>query len=925
MRRVARLTAGAMARVTVTASDDDESVSQTFEVTMRPNDPPAITGDANVTYAENGTGPVETYAISDPNGHKVTLSLKGDDAGLFEFSNNGELTFSSSPNYEDPADSGTNNTYNVTLVATDDGDPSKTTELAVTVVVTDVNEQPVIHGSPPGSYPENSTSAVATFTASDPDAGQTLTRSLSGTDSGDFNIHNGDLTFKNPPDYEAPDDHGRDNSYDVTVRVTDDGSPQGFATLPVTITVTNQDETGVIELSTNSPKAGETITATLADQDGGVTYLSWQWQRSSRDMTWSDITGATGSQYTPVREDIARRLRATASYDDDHGSGKSATSDATSIVGVTFPAIAQPPTISVGASDQTNVVTAFLLPGDTSFSYELAVLYSEDGTFSGIPSEVAAYVFPSMLTHAFSGLKMAGWYKTALRACVDTTRTVCGPFTLSSGSLRKLEAPVVSISPLPLRRARLAWDSVTGANDYLIVRSSATPSTVHETSIFHEFDLNGVMSQPGDVTFTVTAIDTTRQHLQSEPSPSVNLIDNPIVSLDGNSKSITTGPAALRGQAIVRWPIVSGATEYTIRYRLLTGDHSQLDWMPQSPYPFRPQDGPPWQEITRTPADLKIDPENSFLYKYPITELRLNGIYAVHVNYSKGSSEFYSAREAYVWPAKDSPGEPARSEGEPDYPVRVATFPFFGHWPNGTYSYSICAETFPELRSAQWQTLIESAVGQWELATDLVQTQRMLNCVVDENPISQIESLRNDVNEIFMFRKIEIVRFSKYRNLPEEFGGCLDRDACNIREFDDEKWTEVPSASTRLEDGDVDIIINREVDDGVRRMDTDYTLQVPGSVRFNSCAGGSSDYFVYSLMVHEIGHALGIAGGSDPTYGISVSGNPTYAGHHPSLEPEVTVMAYDRPTPSRAHYSHQCSPHPLDILAIHALYQGVGR
>ena len=1011
-----------IATVSVTAYDGSGlSASQSFEVAVG-NKPPTISGPSSRTFLENGTGTVATYTASDPDvGDIVTLSLAGIDSGEFGLGG-GVLTFGSSPDYERPTDANGDNAYHVTIVATDDGSPVRTRELDVVITVGNVNEPPqvatrigslalnnvvgssesidlsdkfsdedigdvltyqveadpanvvsvsesggtlmvtrvgpgtatvtvtardrgglsasqsfgvtagnrppVIEGPETPAYPENSpaTEVVATYTADDPDAGDTVSWSLDGTDSGRFSINSaGELTFRSSPDYEAPADFGSNNVYSVTVRVADDGSPQRIATLPVTITVTNQDDSGVVNLSTNSPpKVGDSITATLADQDGGVRNLSWQWQRSSRDTSWSDIAGATGSQYTPVSDDIARRLRATASYGDAHGSGKSATSDATSIVGVTFPAIVRPPTISVGASDQTNVVTAFLLPGDANFSYELAVLYSEDGTFSGTPSEVAAYVFPSMPTHAFSGLKMAGWYKTALRACVDTTRTVCGPFTLSSGSLRKLEAPVVSISPLPLRRARLAWDSVTGANDYLIERSSATPSTVHETSTFHEFDLNGVMSQPGDVTFTVTAIDTTRQHLQSEPSPIVNLIDNPIVSLDGNSKSITTGPAAQRGQAIVRWPIVSGATEYTIRYRLLTGDHSQLNWRPSSPYPFRPQDGPPWQEIVRTPADLMTDPENSRLYKYPIEHLRLNGIYAVHVNYSKGSSEFFSAREAYVWPAKGFPGEPAQSEGEPDYPVRVATFPFFGHWPNGTYSYSICDESFPQVRSAQWQTLIESAVGQWDSATDFVRTQRMANCVVDNTSISQMESLRNDVNEIFMFRKEFIEGLSKYRNLPEEFESCLSSDACNIRELDDERWTEVPSASTRLEDGDVDVIINREVDDRVRGlMLSDYTLQVPGSVRFNSCAGGSSEYVVYALMVHEVGHALGLAGGKDHTYGISGSSNPRYAGHHPGLEPEVTVMAYAAAKPNADVY--QCSPHPLDILAIHALYQGVGR
>ena len=34
-------------------------------------------------------------------------------------------------------------------------------------------------------------------------------------------------------------------------------------------------------------------------------------------------------------------------------------------------------------------------------------------------------------------------------------------------------------------------------------------------------------------------------------------------------------------------------------------------------------------------------------------------------------------------------------------------------------------------------------------------------------------------------------------------------------------------------------------------------------------------------------------------------------------------MAYDPMRP--LNYVYQCSPHPFDILAINALYQGVGR
>ena len=68
------------------------------------------------------------------------------------------------------------------------------------------------------SYPENSASTVATYTATDPENGQ-ITWSPAGEDGNDFFINStdnatGELTFRSPPDYEAPADADGNNIYD---------------------------------------------------------------------------------------------------------------------------------------------------------------------------------------------------------------------------------------------------------------------------------------------------------------------------------------------------------------------------------------------------------------------------------------------------------------------------------------------------------------------------------------------------------------------------------------------------------------------------------------------------------------------------------------------------------------------------------------
>ena len=96
--------------------------------------------------------------------------------------------------------------------------------------------------------------------------------------------------------------------------------------ITVTITVTNVDEAGMVRLSSVQPQVGTALTATLSDLDGGVTGTTWQWARANTSTgTFTNISGAGGASYTPVDADVGKYLRATATYTDPQGPGKSAT------------------------------------------------------------------------------------------------------------------------------------------------------------------------------------------------------------------------------------------------------------------------------------------------------------------------------------------------------------------------------------------------------------------------------------------------------------------------------------------------------------------------------------------------------------------------------------------------------------------------
>ena len=128
----------------------------------------------------------------------------------------------------------------------------------------------------------------------------------------------GRLQTKAALDYETGT-----RTYTVTVTATD---PAGlYDTIEVTITVNNVDEPGTVTLSSLQPIEGTPLTATLDDPDDVSGSATWSWAGSPNgSSSWTPISGETSATYTPVTADVTRFLRATASYTDGEGSGKSA-------------------------------------------------------------------------------------------------------------------------------------------------------------------------------------------------------------------------------------------------------------------------------------------------------------------------------------------------------------------------------------------------------------------------------------------------------------------------------------------------------------------------------------------------------------------------------------------------------------------------
>ena len=307
--------------LTINVTDIDEPA----EITLTAS--PGVSADNNeLSVDENHDGTLATFSASDPErkaGLTYEWSVVGTDLGDFAITAAGVLSFAAIPDYERPADSGGNNVYDLTVSALDsDGERGN---IAVTVTVEGVDEQPTITGDAAPSIEEGGTLLVGTYRATDPENATIAWQPLDGDDMDEFefNTANGRLEFKAAPDFEDAE-RGGDNEYDVTLSVAAGGDTTGF---DVAVTVTNRDEPGMLSLPITRPQADADYTATLSDPDI-VQSTTWTWERSpSRNGPWAPVSGSsdstTTSVYTSATADVGSWLRVTATYTDGFGSNES--------------------------------------------------------------------------------------------------------------------------------------------------------------------------------------------------------------------------------------------------------------------------------------------------------------------------------------------------------------------------------------------------------------------------------------------------------------------------------------------------------------------------------------------------------------------------------------------------------------------------
>ena len=322
-------------------------VQEAREINTHPEFPSA-TATRTISEGPSGRDVGGPVTASDADNDVLNYSLGGTHSDFFKVNPaTGQISTIMLLNYESPDTDATDNVYTVTIKATDSsGDATDDTDqpedITVMITVTDVNEKPefpaagVNPANPPAGMladhlEDEAILDLGTYTATDPEGGE-ITLTLSGSDMSKFELKDLDtpapgrkiLALKEKPDFENPGDSNGDNIYEVTVEASDTVKTESRS---MTVKVTDADEDGEVTLSTQDAVVGKQITAMLADSDGAVARMSWEWQSTmpgagqtcaelDTDPTWEAVDDGSEAAYTPTAGDSGDCLRAMVEYMD---------------------------------------------------------------------------------------------------------------------------------------------------------------------------------------------------------------------------------------------------------------------------------------------------------------------------------------------------------------------------------------------------------------------------------------------------------------------------------------------------------------------------------------------------------------------------------------------------------------------------------
>ncbi len=298
---------------------------------------PEVTGSTSFTVTEGETA-VATLTASDEDTPSEDLAWSlagGADKSEFALAAGGALSFGSAKDYENPDDSGTDRTYNVT-VQVSDGTNSATAD--VTVTLADRNEAPSADAGSDQTGIAGGATVTLSGSGSDPDADETLSYAWSQTAGTTVTLasdSSAEATFSAPSGLAANEtlifrlrvtDSGglfADDTTDVTVLAPPPPDPDGTRAGATRLRATPRRTVHRLATGTLDRAAGDTIDyyvftlgerqelglgvrdqtidldATLEDASGDALMQSWP-PPADATVEWLTTTLDTGTYYIRV-------------------------------------------------------------------------------------------------------------------------------------------------------------------------------------------------------------------------------------------------------------------------------------------------------------------------------------------------------------------------------------------------------------------------------------------------------------------------------------------------------------------------------------------------------------------------------------------------------------------------------------------------
>ena len=323
----------------VTANDGVDTRTKSVEVQVtNANETPSFSESSTTRSVPENTGPGENIGepvgADDPDGDGLTYTLDdGTDAQSFDVvSTSGQLLT------KDPLDRETKNSYSVTVSVSDginaqsEPDAEVDDTISVTIRVTEENEAPMFPSTEPGtrSFPENTPPGrnIGEPVAAEDEDNDRLAYTLEGADATSFDIVSttGQIRTKTGVTYDYEDQ----TTYSVTVKA-DDGR-EGFATIPVTIDITDVNEVPMFLAGSDTrsiaenTQQGENIGAPVSaeDPDPGDTLT---YTLGGRDSASFDIVASSGQLLTKDALDKENKSRYSVTVSVSDGKDAQGNSD----------------------------------------------------------------------------------------------------------------------------------------------------------------------------------------------------------------------------------------------------------------------------------------------------------------------------------------------------------------------------------------------------------------------------------------------------------------------------------------------------------------------------------------------------------------------------------------------------------------------